>query len=272
MSRRYDATRRAIDTLRRRAPAPVWRRVRVAADLVRNADGVDPYDLHTNGEAAMLRRAGAHAEVALDIGANVGDWSQAAVDAGVARVHCCEIAPATAEIVRARFADDDRVSVHATGLSDTVGTVPIAYYPGHSVLTSTSIEVTHDHAHEVIDAPVTTGDRLVEDLGLERIDIVKIDTEGAEPAVLRGFDATFAAERIGLVQFEYGLIALVERFLLEDYYAFFEARGFEVGPVGPDGVAFGPYQIGLANFSHPNFVAVHRSRPDLRSAVAVPRT
>ena len=248
----------------------MWDRVRRFAHLVEAGDAFDPYDLHTNGEAALLRRAGGHVDVALDVGANVGDWTAAALAAGVDVVHACEIAPDTAATLRRRFDGDPRVSVHATGLADTTGTIPIAFYPDHPVLTSTSIDVTHDHRHEVIDAPVTTGDRLLADLDLDRVDVLKIDTEGAEPRVLRGFDGAFADERIGLVQFEYGLIALVDRFLLEDYFAFFTERGFDVGPVTPAGVAFQPYQLGLANFDHPNFVAVHRSRDDLRRAVAAP--
>jgi hypothetical protein len=48
------------------------------------------------------------------------------------------------------------------------------------------------------------------------IDLLKLDTEGAEHLVLRGFDGALARGRIAAVQFEYGRVNAVTGFLLRD--------------------------------------------------------
>ena len=52
---------------------------------------------------------------------------------------------------------------------------------------------------------VQTGDAYCTRHRIERIDLLKIDVEGAEHLVLRGFERMLHERRIEVIQFEYGL-------------------------------------------------------------------
>jgi FkbM family methyltransferase len=256
---------RALQRIGQHRDNPV---VRVAAKgaraLLRGVDSppVGRHDIATNGEAAMLRRLGPSLSTVLDVGANVGEWTAAALDAGAAHVHAFEISPDTSAHLRARFAGNDRVSVNAVGLSDGPGTVTLHHFPEHPMLTTVT-DYPHDAASVELQVPVRTGASYLEETGLTRVDLLKMDVEGAEPAVLRGFDDAFRRDAIGSVQFEYGRVSLLTRFLLADFYEFFVERGFALGRIETERVRWLTYSLDLETFSDSNFLAVHHSRRDL---------
>jgi FkbM family methyltransferase len=235
------------------------------------------FDIQANGEAALLARLRPLApRTVFDVGANVGDWSRAALAAlPAARVHAFEIAPATAEkLSRHAAGHADRLVVNRTGLSDAAGTATLHYTPQSDTASSLvgaamAVAAAHHRVTEVqtLTVPVTTGDSYVAAHGLDRIDLLKIDVEGAELAVLRGFQDSFARGLIDVVQFEYGLVNLRTRIFLEDFYTFFDRHGFAVGKLFPDGVGFKPYALEDEDFIGLNFVACRRDRPDLIAAI-----
>ncbi len=237
------------------------------------------YDVRLNGEEGLLRRLGAlHPRVVVDVGANVGEWTLAACrHLPEAMVHAFEIAPSTAEVLRRTTSGNSRVIVNDFGLGDQNGSITIYASPESSTATSTlrdAIEVSaieHGiHTIEEIDAKIVTGDSYMKDQDLKRIDLLKIDVEGAEFAVLHGFSDAFARGTIDLVQFEYGKINLCTRHFLADFYKFFEDRGYLVGKLFPEGVAFKPYDIDDEDFIGPNFIACLKSRSDIVEALRCP--
>jgi FkbM family methyltransferase len=237
------------------------------------------YDVSLNGEEGLLRRLGAlHPRVVIDVGANVGEWTYAACrHLPETVVHAFEIAPSTAEVLRRTTAGNSRVVVNDFGLGDQNGSITIYASPESSTATSTlrdAIEVSaveHGiHTIEEINAKIVTGDSYMRDQGLQRIDLLKIDVEGAEFSVLHGFSDAFARGTIDLVQFEYGKINLSTRHFLADFYKFFEDHGYLLGKLFPEGVAFKPYDIDDEDFVGPNFVACLKSRNDIVEALRCP--
>jgi FkbM family methyltransferase len=258
-------------------------RTRVLAGFFRKAGLAwqnKQYELDRNGEAALLRRLALFRPTTLfDVGANVGDWSlEACCALPSAKVHAFEIAPSTAEQLRSNAAAFlDRLIVNTLGLSDREGEITIYLSPESSTATSTirkSIELAAEE-HGIrnimeVGARVVTGDAYMQRHGIAEIDLLKIDVEGAEAAVLEGFASAFAAKTIQMVQFEYGAMNAVTRFLLADFYHFFTERGFLVGQLLPEGVAFKPYEVGDENFQGPNFIACLQDRADLIAALRCP--
>jgi FkbM family methyltransferase len=238
------------------------------------------YDVDVNGEAATLARLRPFApKILLDVGANVGDWSLAAAAAlPEATIHAFEIAESTAAQLVARTAPlGGRVIANRFGLSDREGEVSIFISPESSTATSTrrdAIEIgAAEHGIRTIQeqtARVIPGDAYLAQAGIGHVDVLKIDVEGAEQAVLMGFDGAFARGAIDVVQFEYGAISVATRFLLADFHAFFEARGFVVGKILPEGVDFRPYTPADEDFAGPNFIACRRERADLVEALRGP--
>lgn len=235
------------------------------------------YLVEVNGEAALLRRLKPFGpKMLFDLGANVGDWSLAALEAlPQAEVHAFEIAPATAEELKNNLvAYAGRARVIPKGMGMKEGEIKLYFTPESTTAASMipgvvefSASEHHIHTVQEIIAEITTGDRYVADNKIERVDFLKIDVEGAEWDVLQGFSDAFSKEKIQMVQFEYGPLNLKTRQYLADYWDFFASRGFVVGKLFPEGVAFKDFDMTDEDFIGPNFIACLKGRTDLVEAL-----
>ncbi len=219
-------------------------------------------DIEHNGEARVLRQLRGSLGVVFDVGANVGEWTQHALEAGAHAVHAFEISPSTSAGLAQRYAGDGRVTVNAFGLSSAPGTVTIHHYPDHPALT-TMTEYPHDAPSAAIEVPVRTGDDYLAEHGIERIDFLKLDVEGAEEQVIAGFADAFARGAIGAVQFEYGRVSIITKYLLRDFYTHMTEHGFRVGRIAPESVDFAPYDMAMESFADSNWLAIHASSQEM---------
>jgi FkbM family methyltransferase len=225
----------------------------------RNLDGDPRY----NGEEFVLRTLQPFGlETIFDVGANVGDWSRMARSLfPEARIHAFEIAPPTARLVEEAFQGDTRFVLNACGLSNADGEIEIKYYPEDGALSSL-IDYPHQRRVEMISARVTTGDGYVSANGIERIDFFKMDVEGAEHLVLEGLRETLRGGKISALQFEYGTVNIVTKFLLRDFYRTFEEAGFRVGKIFPNYVDFREYSFDQEDFLGQNYLAISTRLPE----------
>lgn len=231
----------------------------------------DPYNIATNGEAALLERLRVcKIATVFDVGANHGEYALAcATRFPNAAIHCFEIVPETAAVLR-RNIGEANIKVHPVGLSNVTGVCSVAVSSNDQL--SSLIHGGKDIYDQVSwserSAKTMRGDDFCEANGIESIDILKIDTEGAEHLVMAGFERMFTREAIKLVQFEYGMNTIYTRYFLRDHYAFLHERGFEIGKVLPKLVAFKDYAPRDEDLKGPNFVAVHSSCPIMRVAAS----
>ncbi|MCF8034430.1 MAG: FkbM family methyltransferase [Desulfarculaceae bacterium] len=122
-------------------------------------------------------------DVALDCGANVGVFVVEALDAGASKVIACEPEPHNLDCLQLNFSDEisaGRVIIFPKGLWHEKGTLEMA--PGSSPAGGSFVKAS-DHG---IKLPVISIDDLVDELGLDRIDFIKMDIEGAERNAIRG--------------------------------------------------------------------------------------
>ena len=229
------------------------------------------YELDSNGEAQVLRvLARFDPKLIVDAGANVGDWSLAALGlCPTAKVHAFEIAAPTFATLLQRTQRESRVTAHALGLSDVPGTITLNHYAQAPALT-TATAYPHPLPSQPLSARVVRGDDFAAEHGIHHIDLLKIDVEGMEAQVLRGFDRLLRTQAVDLVQFEYGRVNILSRFLLADFHAFFAERGYRVGKIYPDGVDFRDYTMADEDFRGPNYLACLQQRVDLLQALAAP--
>jgi FkbM family methyltransferase len=221
------------------------------------------YDIESNGEAFVLDTLRPFKpRVLFDAGANLGDWTRAALARNPeAHVHAFEISPPTFEALAANLAANPRVHCNNVGLSDKEGPITIRHYGRLSALT-TATAYPHPFEYSEIAARTVRGDEYAARNGVDHVDLLKIDVEGMEEAVLRGFDGLFARQAIDLVQFEYGRVAILNHFLLSDFHAFFRERGYVMGKIYPGYVDFRDYEHADEDFLGPNFLACRKDRAD----------
>jgi len=145
--------------------------------------------IYSDGKEVTLRKG----DIVLDCGANIGVFTRVALDAGAGKVVAIEPAPENIECLRRNFAreiGEGRVVVYPKGIWNEDAELTLHVDPHNSAADSFVIEREGSHAEQRI--KVTTIDRLVEELKLERVDFVKMDIEGAEALALVGGRATIA--------------------------------------------------------------------------------
>lgn len=126
-------------------------------------------------------------DVVLDCGANVGVYVRDALDAGAKLVVAIEPAPENVECLRRNFAAEaaaGRVVVYPKGVWNKDDFLSLNVDPTNSAADSFLIQ--REGSRTVHKVPLTTIDKLVAELKLDRIDLIKMDIEGAEPNALEG--------------------------------------------------------------------------------------
>ncbi|MGD0200488.1 MAG: FkbM family methyltransferase [Bryobacteraceae bacterium] len=143
------------------------------------------------GAGARAVRAG---DVVLDCGANVGVFTRKALRAGARTVVAIELAPDNLECLRRNFPDEiraGRVIVYPKGVWDRDEWLTLNVVPENSM--ADSVVMHPEHSRPGPRVPLTTIDKLVAELRLERVDFIKMDIEGAEPNALRGARQTLGS-------------------------------------------------------------------------------
>lgn len=225
------------------------------------------YHFENNGEALLLQRMRDRSfNTVFDIGANTGEWSHALISAlPSATVYAFEPSPGTFDLLAASSNDDPRINVNCLALSDQCGEIQFRDYGAGSGLNSiVSDDVVHELPSSTYRVPVTTGDDYCRTKDISNIDFLKIDVEGFELKVLKGFQRLLSFGSIKLIQFEYGYANGLHGDTLKAFYDLLVPHGYLIGPLKSTGVLFMDFHPGLNRFSSgPNFVAVHKDYPDL---------
>lgn len=129
----------------------------------------------------------------VDIGAHIGYYTLIAAKRSgpTGKVFAFEPEPRNFSLLSKNVSanKNDTVTVINTALSDSSGTRDLfleKYNKGHHSF------ATNDHATETIKVKTLTLDEALKQFGSPKIDVLKIDIEGAEPIVLRGMKETIA--------------------------------------------------------------------------------
>jgi FkbM family methyltransferase len=243
-----------------RAAVRCCRRLAEVATALLHSENHDP---RTNGEFELVRRMAPFVSVAVDVGANRGDWAVTTAHcAPAARVLCFELASPTRQRLRERVAHLPQVAVLDGGLGDVDGQVTVKYYPSEDRWTS-RFDYPHPQPGLALIERIRRGDEVLTELGVDYVDVLKVDAEGSDFAVLSGCAGLLRRGAVGVIQFEYGYACVLARVFLLDFYELLTAHGYVLGRLGPDGLRPAAYRLEMENFFGPNFVAVHESRPDL---------
>ena len=146
------------------------------------------------GKPPHFVRAG---EVVLDCGANLGIFTREALAAGAGKVVAIEPAPENLEALRRNLREEiasGKVIVYPKGVWDKDEWLTLNQDAGNTAADSF---VLHPPGAKTSAEkfPLTTIDKMVAELGLERVDFIKMDIEGAEPRAMKGARQTLARWR-----------------------------------------------------------------------------
>lgn len=180
--------------------------------------------------ADILRRG----DTAVDIGANVGFLTRqfAAMVGTSGRVFAFEPDPATFAYLAYNTRRLPQVERYAVAMSDRNGTMALYLHPTSAM--SNSLVNAWENACP-INVETFTFDNWAAGIDMQRVGLIKIDVEGAEPLVLRGMLKTLSLPHKPQIITEFCPTNLGDRAAEEEVFQLFSDHGYEVHRISPKG-------------------------------------
>lgn len=272
----------ALRAVRNHSGTRLGQAIQRASYAVYRASNNPGYNFADNGELNVLREFGAlpGEPIVMDVGANNGHWSTECVRVlgNRATVHAFE--PGRRVFEKLKKTAEGAANIHAYQLGLSSANVEMNIMVSDSVPEKSSVEIQsaksvspHLSDYHEETQKFVTGDWFCEEHGLERIDFLKVDTEGHDYQVLIGLEKMISTGRVDVIQFEYNRLNIYTKSLLQDFDTFLNTTccesGYMIGRIYPNGVLFKQYSVYDENFIDGNFLAVRTELSNLITRLAL---
>ena len=226
--------------------------------------GYGDWFIHTDGELHFMEHWLRPNDVVFDVGANVGEWSLYAlgVESSIA-LYSFEPVPLIFSDLQKKLSEYPNVQAINLALSDQTGSASFCYYDESYDFSSLSgfwtrevLKADHE-LPKIIEVEQDTVAHFCSERGIEKIDFLKIDAEGAEWIILKGAASLIENNQIQSIQFEYGGCYVDAKATLEEIYYFLKKHGYLIFRLMPDGlIEIKEWNRHLENFDLSNYVAI----------------
>jgi len=220
------------------------------------------HDLYSNGELTVIQKlAKTDPRIVIDAGANIGKYSTV-LDKELKSCKIISLEPVTKtyDLLQKNLNNQSKFKCINKGLFSENTKKKINLFSSHTHSSIYDIEGINYKPIDHTTIELIKGDDLLLNEGIDFVDFLKLDLEGAEYDALLGFKDSLAKGKIGAIQFEYGYINITSKKLLIDFYNLLEPYGYKIGKIFPKEVEFRPYLHKYEDFIGPNFIAVHQDQ------------
>jgi FkbM family methyltransferase len=232
-----------------------------------SAENKNP-DFMANGENWLWGRlASLDMDCVFDVGANVGDWSiGASKKLKTKKIYAFEPIPHTYNLLINNIGNLE-IYPQKIAISDFTGELEMNFSIEKSYLSS-SISNADNTSFQKANCKVQRGDEFCNIFNIGVIDFLKIDTEGNDFKVLKGFENKIKSNEIRLIQFEYGPFSIVSKDLLKDFYVFLNQYGYVIGKIYPNHIDLREYHVHSENFILSNFIAIKKDDIEIQQLLS----
>jgi FkbM family methyltransferase len=195
--------------------------------IIGRLHGATVVDMERNGESAIIRHLHSSLRVVVDVGANLGEWTQLVMQTSQVE-HCLVFEPSLIALsgLEKRFATMDNVTIIAAAAGEVPGNI-VFYEEAGAGETSSVVQGVSNMESRARTIPVTTLDREIQERGFKKIDYLKIDAEGYDFFVLKGAVQLLEQKRIVAGQFEYGYGWALSGATLQHAFSWLKNLGYE---------------------------------------------
>jgi FkbM family methyltransferase len=226
-------------------------------------ESADPAE---NGEYRLLDLLAQHCKTFVDVGANVGEWSEYFLKRSPAKGILFEPSEQCASLLQKKFVGMP-VTLHNVAVGEKAGVISFVEETNFG-LTSSAIEnrifVLQGGTEKIV--RVVSLDEMLLDTDFD-IDFLKIDTEGYDLKVLKGAESLLKRGRIRFVQFEYILYWLSTGSSLSEAIRFLENVGFDLLLIRSTGLHAFDYSFWGDYFRYSNFLAYRQEDKHLLQSI-----
>jgi FkbM family methyltransferase len=200
-----------------------------------------------SGKRFFLKRLLRHRTdgIIIDAGANIGDYTACvrAISSSIV-IHAIEPMPLSYQSLEERFAHDKGVITHHLAAGAHEGTATMYDYgersdSTHATMYREVIADIHKSANiRELQVKVTTLDDFCEHNHIEKITLLKIDTEGNEYGILQGAQKMIAENKIEVIHFEFNSMNIISKVFMKDFmqlldnYRFYRLLPHGMLPIG----------------------------------------
>lgn len=242
-----------------------WKPILKLSEYITLAGKNISYDSSSNGENEIFRRLATFGiKTIIDCGANTGTntavYKEFAPNTTVYAIEAIEETMAKCKKFTEKYSG---IEYRNIGMGSENTTVIFKYFPNNNYL-STKYENVSPHQIQPVSKEVIikTGDSFCTEEGISHVDFLKIDVEGMDFEVIKGFEVMIAEGKIDVIQFEYTGNFIFSGHTLKNVYDFFAPYGYIIGKVYPDGVKFMDYNIRLEDFLDANYIIIRTELSD----------
>jgi FkbM family methyltransferase len=205
--------------------------------------------------------------ILFDVGANIGRYSENLLkQMPNAEVHSFEPLPSCkAKLEELQKIYPRRSFVTQSCVSNEPGSFSITTYANnleseHASVYSEVLKTIHKSVEtKTIDVPAITIDQYCEQNNINKIDLLKIDTEGHEYSVLLGAKRMLSEGKIALIQFEFNEMNVISRTFFKDFYDLLSPT-YKIYRLNGDRlIEISQYDSILEVFKFQNFIAILNS-------------
>lgn len=247
---------------------------RIGRALYLKARGDVLHDMVSNGEMLVQhcvvdawKRGGLSGQrlVVFDVGANIGDWSSAllglltdpnmreAVD-----LYAFEPAPSTFEFLRDRLGLQNPVLHYEQVALSSENGEGVIYISGLNAGTNSLHADSLGGDQKQIAIVRATASDFCKTHKIQKVHLLKCDTEGHDMEVIRGALPLLADESISVLQFEYNHRWIFSRNFLRDAFMVIEKLPYKLAMLRPDHILiFDEWHPELERFFEGNYALVH---------------
>lgn len=229
---------------------------------------MDNYNIEENGEEYIIKLLSKKLDnsIIFDIGANKGEWSETVLKhIKNAKIYAFEpIENNYNELIKLNLP----IKTNNIALGNKNETINMLDYIDDCTLAS-KYWFPHNLKCNTIPIKCIKGDDYCKENNINHIDFLKIDTEGSDFDILRGFNDLLISNDIDIIQFEYGYINIITGKTLYNFYQLLEHLGYIMGKLTPKGVNFKKYSFNDENWHAPNIIAVKKELIDIIDLIKI---
>lgn len=213
-------------------------------------------DMQRNGEAFMASQLAPACHYVVDVGANVGRWTDFFKALAPESAQYLLFEPSQQALARltTAFSGDKRITIRPAAVGASAGSLSF-FEEANAGETSSLVPGASLNGSPARIVPVVTLDDEINARGWPRADYVKIDAEGFDLFVLQGARRLLEQHRLGVVQFEYNSSWALAGASLGGAVQILKQHGYGLYVIRPQGLEHFCYACYGEFFEYANFLA-----------------